>query len=177
MTLSTSFFGTDGIRGLVQLQPVDEDEAIRLIEEERTLTPAFMRLVGESLSYTQPGLPGKGETVVVGWDRRPGNPALVEALTLGLRLTGSPCRPHRRVRHTDPPPSRVVVWGTHGMHDHRQPQPRLGFRNQSLRCVWLQVQSGVRTRRQPNRSPTGGGRSGRGRHRPASPVNARRSTA
>ena len=89
MTLSTSFFGTDGIRGLVQLQPVDEDEAIRLIEEERTLTPAFMRLVGESLSYTQPGLPGKGETVVVGWDRRPGNPALVEALTLGLRLTGS----------------------------------------------------------------------------------------
>ena len=89
MTLSTSFFGTDGIRGLVQLQPVDEDEAIRLIEEERTLTPAFMRLIGESLSYTQPGLPGKGEIVVVGWDRRPGNPALVEALTLGLRLTGS----------------------------------------------------------------------------------------
>ena len=89
MTLSTSFFGTDGIRGLVQLESVDEDEAIRLIEEERTLTPAFMRLVGESLSYTQPGLPGTGETVVVGWDPRPGNPALVEALTLGLRLTGS----------------------------------------------------------------------------------------
>ena len=48
-----------------------------------------MRLVGEALSYTQPHLPGEGSVVVVGWDRRPGNQALVRALTLGLRLTGS----------------------------------------------------------------------------------------
>ena len=87
--MSTSFFGTDGIRGQVDLHDVAEEEAIRLIEEERTLTPAFMRLVGEALSYTRPHLPGDGEVVVVGWDRRPGNAALVGALTLGLRLTGS----------------------------------------------------------------------------------------
>ena len=87
--MSGSFFGTDGIRGSVNLEAVEEEEAIRLIEQERTLTPAFIRLVGEALSYTRPGLPGEGETVVVGWDRRPGNAALVNALTLGLRLTGS----------------------------------------------------------------------------------------
>ena len=89
MTVSASFFGTDGIRGVVELRDVEEDEAIRLIEDERTLTPAFMRLVGEALSYTQHHLPGEGSVVVVGWDRRPGNQALVRALTLGLRLTGS----------------------------------------------------------------------------------------
>ena len=87
--MSASFFGTDGIRGSVSLEIVEEEESIRLIEKERTLTPAFMRLVGEALSYTRPALPGEGEVVVVGWDRRPGNAALVEALTLGLRLTGS----------------------------------------------------------------------------------------
>ena len=87
--MSASFFGTDGIRGSVSLEIVEEEESIRLIEKERTLTPAFMRLVGEALSYTRPALPGEGEVVVIGWDRRPGNPALVEALTLGLRLTGS----------------------------------------------------------------------------------------
>ena len=87
--MSASFFGTDGIRGSVSLEAVDEEEAIRLIQHERTLTPAFMRLVGEALSYTRPALPGEGEVVVVGWDRRPGNAALLAALTLGLRLTGS----------------------------------------------------------------------------------------
>lgn len=88
--MAGSFFGTDGIRGRTSLDQIEEDEAIRHIEERRTLTPAFMRLVGEALSYTQPDLPGTGNTVVIGWDRRPHNPALVTALTLGLRLTG--CR-------------------------------------------------------------------------------------
>ena len=88
--MAGSFFGTDGIRGRTSLEHVEENEAIRHIEERRTLTPAFMRLVGEALSYTQPDLPGTGNTVVIGWDRRPHNPALVTALTLGLRLTG--CR-------------------------------------------------------------------------------------
>ena len=63
----TSFFGTDGIRGKTSLQEVDEDEAISLLEHDRTLTPAFMRLVGEALSYAQPELPGEGNTVVIGW--------------------------------------------------------------------------------------------------------------
>ena len=52
----TSFFGTDGIRGKTSLHEVDEDEAITLLEHDRTLTPAFMRLVGEALSYAQPEL-------------------------------------------------------------------------------------------------------------------------
>ena len=85
----TSFFGTDGIRGKTSLDEVDEDEAISLLEHHRTLTPVFMRLVGEALSYAQPELPGEGNTVVIGWDARPDNGALVAALTLGLRLTGS----------------------------------------------------------------------------------------
>ena len=84
-----SFFGTDGIRGRTSLENMDENEAIQCLEEARTLTPAFMRLVGEALSYTQPDLPGQGNTVVIGWDRRPDNMELVAALTLGLRLTGS----------------------------------------------------------------------------------------
>ena len=85
----TSFFGTDGIRGLTSLEDVDEAASIARLENERTLTPAFMRLVGEALSYTQPALPGEGNTVVIGWDQRPHNAALVASLTLGLRLTGS----------------------------------------------------------------------------------------
>ncbi len=91
----TSFFGTDGIRGQTSLDDVDEETAIMRLEDERTLTPAFMRLVGEALSYAQPELPGEGNTVVIGWDERPHNPALVAALTVGLRLTGS------RVVHID----------------------------------------------------------------------------
>jgi phosphoglucosamine mutase len=90
-----SFFGTDGIRGLTSLEDVDEATSIARLENERTLTPAFMRLVGEALSYTQPALPGEGNTVVIGWDQRPHNAALVASLTLGLRLTGS------RVVHID----------------------------------------------------------------------------
>ena len=84
-----SFFGTDGIRGLTSLETMSEAAAVSLLEDQRTLTPAFMRLVGEALSYTQPALPGEGNVVVVGWDRRPHNASLVAALTLGLRLTGS----------------------------------------------------------------------------------------
>jgi len=84
-----SFFGTDGIRGLTSLETMSEAAAVSLLEDQRTLTPAFMRLVGEALSYTQPALPGEGGVVVVGWDRRPHNASLVAALTLGLRLTGS----------------------------------------------------------------------------------------
>ena len=87
--MEPSFFGTDGIRGKTSVEAVDEPEAIDLLVNQRTLTPAFMRVLGEALSHVQPGLPGEGERVVIGWDRRPHNPDLVEALTLGLRLTGS----------------------------------------------------------------------------------------
>ena len=87
--MEDSFFGTDGIRGLTSIEAVSEADAVAALDGERTLTPAFMRLVGEALSYTQPALPGEGSVVVVGWDRRPHNASLVAALTLGLRLTGS----------------------------------------------------------------------------------------
>ena len=80
MTVSASFFGTDGIRGVVELWDVEEDEAIRLIEDERTLTPAFMRLVGEALSYTQPHLPGEGSVVVVELGPASGKPNLGSSL-------------------------------------------------------------------------------------------------
>ena len=85
----TSFFGTDGIRGQTSLEDIDEATSIDRLEQDRTLTPAFMRLVGEALSYSQPALPGEGNTVIIGWDQRPHNAALVASLTLGLRLTGS----------------------------------------------------------------------------------------
>ena len=87
--MSESFFGTDGIRGETSLSLIDEDEAIEWLTQRRTLTPTFMRVLGEALSHEQPAWPGKGATVVIGWDRRPHNEALVRALTLGLRLTGS----------------------------------------------------------------------------------------
>lgn len=85
----SSFFGTDGIRGKTSLDDIDEEEAIRWLEEKRTLTPSFVRVLGEALSHCQPGMAGEGATVVIGWDQRPHNAALVDALTLGLRLTGS----------------------------------------------------------------------------------------
>ncbi len=87
--MESSFFGTDGIRGKTSVDDVDESEAIDRLVAQRTLTPAFMRVLGEALSHVQPGMPGEGAKVVIGWDRRPHNPALVNALTLGLRLTGS----------------------------------------------------------------------------------------
>lgn len=87
--MSDSFFGTDGIRGRTSLEALDEAEAIEHLEIHRTLTPGFMRVLGEALSHCQPAMPGTGNTVVIGWDARPDNEALVAALTLGLRLTGS----------------------------------------------------------------------------------------
>ena len=43
-------FGTDGIRGQTSLEEIDEAASIDRLEQDRTLTPAFMRLVGEALS-------------------------------------------------------------------------------------------------------------------------------
>ena len=73
MVVSGSFFGTDGIRGETTLREMDEDEAIALLEQERSLSPAFMRVLGEALSHVQPEFPGSGSTVVIGWDERPHN--------------------------------------------------------------------------------------------------------
>jgi len=84
-----SYFGTDGIRGETSLDMIDEDEAINALTQRRTLHTSFMRVLGEALSHVQSSFPGQGCKVVVGWDDRPHNDAIVAALTLGLRLSGS----------------------------------------------------------------------------------------
>ncbi len=77
-------FGTDGIRGRVSLETVSELDAIELIKNDRILTPTLMRILGQALATWQ----GRSGRVVIGWDRRPGNDALVESLTQGLSMAG-----------------------------------------------------------------------------------------
>ena len=81
-------FGTDGIRGRVVAAQQDESKAIAALHEQRVICTSLLRLVGEALGRTMDTLPGRGTTVVVGWDDRPNNLELSGALTLGLRLTG-----------------------------------------------------------------------------------------
>ena len=81
-------FGTDGIRGKIVKANSDEKAALTALHEARSVCPTLMRLVGEALGHLIDTLPGEGELVVIGWDERPGNQALVEGVTLGLRLAG-----------------------------------------------------------------------------------------
>ena len=76
------FFGTDGIRGRTANDVSDPEEAIRLIQEERIITPRLMRLLGSALGLQHSG------TAVIGWDDRPNNDALVAGLTQGLAISG-----------------------------------------------------------------------------------------
>ncbi len=77
-------FGTDGIRGMVSLDAVSEPDAIKLIRNDRILTPTLMRTLGQALTIWQE----RSGRVVIGWDLRPGNEALVESLTQGLTMAG-----------------------------------------------------------------------------------------
>ena len=61
-----SFFGTDGIRGRTSLDTMGEEASLDALLVDRTLTPVFMRVLGEALSYVQPSMPGEGRTVVIG---------------------------------------------------------------------------------------------------------------
>ncbi len=81
-------FGTDGIRGEIVTANPDEKAALVQLHECRSVCPTLMRLVGEALGHLIDTLPGEGEKVVIGWDERPGNQALVDGVTLGLRLAG-----------------------------------------------------------------------------------------
>jgi len=81
-------FGTDGIRGKIVSANPDEKAALASLHEARSVCPTLMRLVGEALGHLIDTLPGEGELVVIGWDERPGNQALVDGVTLGLRLAG-----------------------------------------------------------------------------------------
>ena len=86
--MSRRLFGTDGLRGKVVAAQHNEQSAVNNLHEQRIICSTLLRLVGESLGRTIDQLPGTGNHVVVGWDDRPHNTALVAALTLGLRLTG-----------------------------------------------------------------------------------------
>lgn len=75
-------FGTDGIRGIICDSPKSDDDSITDLLEKRSISPRFMRLVGEALSrFTKPN-----SNVIIGWDDRPKNFELAKALTIGLKL-------------------------------------------------------------------------------------------
>ena len=75
-------FGTDGIRGIICDSPKSDDDSITDLLEKRSISPRFMRLVGEALSrFTKPN-----SNVIIGWDDRPKNLELAKALTIGLKL-------------------------------------------------------------------------------------------
>lgn len=76
------FFGTDGIRGKTGRDVDGAKEAIRLIQEERIITPRLLRLLGTALGIHYTG------SVVIGWDERPDNEALVSGITQGLAISG-----------------------------------------------------------------------------------------
>ncbi len=81
-----NLFGTDGIRGLVNLEKIGEISAIRRLLEYREISPAIMQLIGESLGRMVNQESSQKMTVVVGWDDRPANMKLAESLTIGLNL-------------------------------------------------------------------------------------------
>ena len=81
-----NLFGTDGIRGLVNLEQVDDKTAISRLVEQREIYPAIMKLIGESLGRIINQHPQEKMIVVVGWDDRPANMKLAESLTIGLNL-------------------------------------------------------------------------------------------
>ena len=77
-------FGTDGIRGKVVADGESDDDAINSLFTMRTICPRLFRLIGEALGATL----AKGDEVVIGWDLRPDNSGLVEAITQGFHLRG-----------------------------------------------------------------------------------------
>ena len=85
--MSVNLFGTDGIRGKVNLVTVDEEEAIYRLIEHREFSPPVLRLIGESLGRSaELGVQQKTTEVVVGWDERPANNMLAGHLTVGLNI-------------------------------------------------------------------------------------------
>lgn len=84
--MSVNLFGTDGIRGKVNLVTVDEEEAIYRLIEHREFSPPVLRLIGESLGRSAELEPNKKPRVVVGWDDRPANNKLAGHLTVGLNI-------------------------------------------------------------------------------------------
>ena len=71
-------FGTDGIRGKVSLGPCSDP--IEALVNDRKITPDLLWLVGHVLSMKTE----KPSRVIIGWDNRPDNPLLVQALANAL---------------------------------------------------------------------------------------------
>ena len=84
--MSVNLFGTDGIRGKVNIDSANEEEAITRLIEHREFSPPVLRLIGESLGRSAEFDPHKKPRVVVGWDDRPANNLLAGHLTVGLNL-------------------------------------------------------------------------------------------
>ncbi len=86
-------FGTDGVRGKIEVTDKSYDEALSLYHNQRILTPSLMRVIGEATAIE---LQSRGDItnprVVVGWDNRPNNSLLTKALTQGLAIQG--CEVH-----------------------------------------------------------------------------------
>ncbi|MAS63406.1 MAG: hypothetical protein CMA34_07145 [Euryarchaeota archaeon] len=82
-------FGTDGIRGKVEITNISNEDALSYYLEKRILTPTLMRLIGEAVAIE---LINRHENlnpkVVIGWDNRPDNIHLTKALTQGLAIQG-----------------------------------------------------------------------------------------
>ena len=84
--MSVNLFGTDGIRGKVNLTIIDEEEAITKLIEQREISPPVLRLIGESLGRCAEVGSKEVPRVVVGWDERPANNLLANHLTVGLNI-------------------------------------------------------------------------------------------
>ena len=84
--MSANLFGTDGIRGKVNLAITEDEAAIHRLLECREISPPVFRLVGESLGGFAEFESGKKLRVVVGWDDRPANRVLANDLTIGLNI-------------------------------------------------------------------------------------------
>jgi len=82
--MNENLFGTDGIRGKVNLAISDDKSAIDKLKLERQVSPTLMKLIGESLGGISESTVQTKNKVVVGWDERPGNILLANYLTIGL---------------------------------------------------------------------------------------------
>ena len=82
--------GTDGIRGRIERFDGDDESALSALIEQRILSNRAMRIIGEATGLFLVEDIGESPLVVLGWDRRDGNAALVDALESGLGAAG--CR-------------------------------------------------------------------------------------
>lgn len=85
--------GTDGIRGKVAQFTGHDDASLLALVEQRVLSKRSMRIIGEATGLFLLSDVGDSPLVLIGWDRRDGNPELVDALQSGLGAAG--CRTMR----------------------------------------------------------------------------------